>query len=640
MPRHITPRTTLDNVKKEAKRWLKALRANVEEARARFQRAFRDAPDPPTLRDVQHALAREYGLPGWAALKAALAQDAPMRRYERVADALVTAYRTGEGSAMQEVWDYFGHMRRWDAMRRYVRLDLGKPEEPQGPEEDDLTLAEARDLVARAQGFRSWAALAAFVASQPPGKATIAAKAVGAFTVTDSGSKEAALRTRDWDELLAAMAERRLPGLHASGQMTDDLLERFSRLDHLTALDFDSSRGLTDEGLRCLERLPRLRQLNLAGCGITDRGLEVLQRLPALESIVLSWTPITDAGAAHLAACEQLREVDLTGTPSGDGAIQALAGMGRLCDFRSGSEVTNSGLPRLHELPVFKAWQGGEEGLGLTRPDARPNFLQLRGPFTDEGLARLVGLDGLYALDVADGRLAITGAGLVPLVDLPHLAMLAFDATDDAMPCIAALPHLRFLMCQDTVAGDDGFVALSRSRSLEYLWGRRCYNLRRRGFTALADLPALRHLSVSCRNVDDAGLSVLPRFPALRELMPMDVPDDGYRHVGRCEHLESLVLMYCRDTGDVATGHITGLAGLRKYFASYNRITDRTPELLSGMPSLEEITLDSCAGLTDAGIVALARLPRLRALRVSGMRKVTGAVAAAFAEPVQVSYAP
>ena len=48
--------------------------------------------------------------------------------------------------------------------------------------------------------------------------------------------------------------------------------------------------------------------------------------------------------------------------------------------------------------------------------------------------------------------------------------------------------------------------------------------------------------------------------------MPMDVPDAGYRHVGRCEQLESLILMYCRDTTDVATEHITGLRHLSYYF--------------------------------------------------------------------------
>jgi ankyrin repeat protein len=73
MPRQFTPQSTLENLKREAKRWLKALRADVEDARARLARAFPNAPDVPSLRDVQHALALEHGVPGWAALKNQLA---------------------------------------------------------------------------------------------------------------------------------------------------------------------------------------------------------------------------------------------------------------------------------------------------------------------------------------------------------------------------------------------------------------------------------------------------------------------------------------------------------------------------------------------------------------------------------------
>src|SRR6059058_4020289 len=124
---------TLENLKKEAKRWLKALRANVAEARARLLRVFPNAPRIPTLRQIQHALAQERGFSGWAELKQRLPAEASLtRRYERVAEALVTAYRTGEPDAMQVIWEYFGHRRRWDAMRRYVRLDLGRREEPEG----------------------------------------------------------------------------------------------------------------------------------------------------------------------------------------------------------------------------------------------------------------------------------------------------------------------------------------------------------------------------------------------------------------------------------------------------------------------------------------------------------------------------
>ena len=73
MPRKLTPQSTLENLKREAKRWLKALRANATEARARLERALPNVPVDPSLRDVQHALGVEHGFPGWTELKSRLA---------------------------------------------------------------------------------------------------------------------------------------------------------------------------------------------------------------------------------------------------------------------------------------------------------------------------------------------------------------------------------------------------------------------------------------------------------------------------------------------------------------------------------------------------------------------------------------
>jgi hypothetical protein len=355
----------------------------------------------------------------------------------------------------------------------------------------------------------------------------------------------------------------------------------------------------------------------------------VLRELPVLETLSLAGTRVTDEGIAQLAQCHELREVDLSRTRTGDAALRALAGKRYLRVFASGNGITDVGLRLLQELPVFKSWHGGEVEMALLSYRALPNQLTLRGSVTDRGMQSMRSLPGLFGLNLDDRNLALTAAALDPLVSLPNLGWLAVDAKDDWMPVIAAMPRLRFLAAQDTVAGDDGFVALSRSQSIEYLWGRRCHNLRRRGFVALASMPALRGLSVSCLNVDDLGLAALPSFPALRELVPMDVPDEGYRHIGKCEKLESLILMYCRDTTDAATQHITGLGNLSYYFNSYTAITDRTPELLAGMESLERITFDSCHGLTNPGVARLAHLPRLRELRVSG-RGITPDVAAAF----------
>jgi hypothetical protein len=637
MSRHITPTTSLENLQREAKRWLKALRARDREARERFEAALTDAPVDPTLRDVQHALAREHALSGWAALRARVEAPPAVKRYHQVAEALVAAYASPDEPAMRIVWEYFGHRRTWDGMRRYVRLDLGKPEQP--PDGDRITLTEAQSLVARAQGTETWEALVD--AASLPAAGARAAKAIGVLRNQGERREQDALRSRDWDEVLEWLEDDTLTGVHASGQMTDALLARFAGVAHLTSLDLDSSPALTDDGVRHLARLPNLRHLNLSGCrSITDRGLEVLSQLPALESIELAWTACSNAGAAHLASCPRLKSVNLMGTFAGDGAIRALAGHQDLRDLRTGNAVTADGIAALSEIPAYGQWLGGSVRMELCGFDAQPNYLLLRGPFGDAGLANVARLEGLFALNVDDRHLGLTAAALPPLAALPHLNWLAFDAYDDAMPHIAALPHLRFLMCQDTPAGDVGFEALSRSRTLEYIWGRRCHNLQRRGFLALSTMPALRALSVSCLNVDDVGLASLPSFPALRELMPMDVADAGYRYIGRCTALESLVLMYCRETGDEATSHLTGLASLRSYFASYNRITDRTPELLSGLDSLERVVFDTCVGVTTNGVRALARLPSLREVSVGGMPLVTRDITTAFRPGVRVSWHP
>ena len=118
----------------------------------------------------------------------------------------------------------------------------------------------------------------------------------------------------------------------------------------------------------------------------------------------------------------------------------------------------------------------------------------------------------------------------------------------------------------------------------------------------------------------------------------MDVSDEGFRHVGECHQLESLILMYCRDTTDVATEHIGGLPNLKKYHAGYTQITDRTLEMLSSMDSLEELSFEGCKSITDAGLTALASLPRLRELSVGGSPGVTRAAIAAFPNNIHVNY--
>src|SRR5262245_51389038 len=76
----------MESLRKEAKRWLKSLRAGDADARARLARAWPDAPAEPALRDVQHALALERGFSGWTALVAGVGgHDDALRKLLRAA---------------------------------------------------------------------------------------------------------------------------------------------------------------------------------------------------------------------------------------------------------------------------------------------------------------------------------------------------------------------------------------------------------------------------------------------------------------------------------------------------------------------------------------------------------------------------
>jgi hypothetical protein len=153
-------------------------------------------------------------------------------------------------------------------------------------------------------------------------------------------------------------------------------------------------------------------------------------------------------------------------------------------------------------------------------------------------------------------------------------------------------------------------------------------------------MPALRGLAVSCARVDDDALSMLPRFPALTGLMPIDVPDVGFRHVGGCPRLEHLWCMYCRDTSDAATEHLTGLSHLKSYYAGMTNITDRSLEILSRLATLEHVELWEIAGITDHGLKMLTALPHLRDVSIGGSPRVTRAGLAHFAPHIRVKHQP
>ncbi len=573
-------------------------------------------------------IARRRGLVEAAAKLEAAAR---VQQQEKLADDLIVAFDTGDADALARLNQQYGLTMTVEDLRAQMWRRVYAVRHAGGGR-GALSREEARLVIARNAGFANWDL---FVHTVAVGTVTN----MQPYSITRKDNRigpRKLLTDSEWDDLIGVMKEHRITRLDARGFATDKALARIAELDFLTDLNLGGSREVSDDGLLLLARLPQLRSLNLSeypGGKLTDRGLEVLRHLPELRKFEMAWQKgVSDAGVSNLKYCEKLEQVHLLGSPTGDGVVDALRGKPNLWRFDTGRLVTDRGLAILHDFPLFKAWNGktGDEG----------SRILIDGPFTNQGLAGLATLDGVTGVHLFWHVSEVTSDAFDVFTRMANLEFVGADgklSDDRAMAQYAAIPKLRRLQSQGAAATDDGYVALSKSPTLEKYWGREAPHLTGRGFIALSKMPALREMGVSLAQVDDASLASLADFPALRVLTPIDVLDEGFRHVGKCEQLENLLCMYCRETTDVATEHIRNLR-IKSYYAGKTKITDRSLEILGGVETLERIEFWECAGITDAGLPFLARLPNLREIEFGAVPGVTLDGIAVFPARVLVDY--
>ena len=172
MPRKISSATSADTLRKQARRWMKALGNGDADARARFERAYPGAPRQPVLRDVQHALAREYGHESWKALLEAVAAISvhvepppdrpllPAEDYEALARDCGLAFNSRDESALDRLNRYYQRSFTFDDLWAEIwrRVYSFRQRAFRAPQQI-LELDEARSVLAQDAGFSSWAAL-------------------------------------------------------------------------------------------------------------------------------------------------------------------------------------------------------------------------------------------------------------------------------------------------------------------------------------------------------------------------------------------------------------------------------------------------------------------------------------------------
>jgi hypothetical protein len=225
--------------------------------------------------------------------------------------------------------------------------------------------------------------------------------------------------------------------------------------------------------------------------------------------------------------------------------------------------------------------------------------------FGDEHMAMLPDLPSLEWVGVESQR--VSNAGLAYLARLPRLRSVSlkgaqFDARGLAQ--LRALPRLTQLFLIGTGADDSTMRIIGEMRGLQLLTigGSPITD---DGLAPLEGLKCLESLALRDTRVDDAGLAHLAGLVQLRWLAV-----EGERKKG-------LTLAYPPfGIGDTGLRHLQRLAKLG-YLSTLVGVTDEGTRYLADKTELAQLNL-RWASITDAGLVHLSRLNKLKELCLPG----------------------
>ncbi|GLD69141.1 uncharacterized protein AKAME5_002045400 [Lates japonicus] len=111
-----------------------------------------------------------------------------------------------------------------------------------------------------------------------------------------------------------------LPGRHS---VNNTGLSHLSTLSLLLELDLTDYTQVTDQGVKQLSTMTRLKKLSLSNTQVTDAGLPSLRGLQELQELCLDRTAVTSRGVAELIVClPHLQVLGLASTQVGDTVVR------------------------------------------------------------------------------------------------------------------------------------------------------------------------------------------------------------------------------------------------------------------------------------------------------------------------------
>jgi|GEM_PF-762545 len=145
----------------------------------------------------------------------------------------------------------------------------------------------------------------------------------------------------------------------AGHDIGDEGLAHLAELTQLQSLQIGSRRQrlerLTNDGLKHLSGMTRLRMLHLDGTAINDDGLKYLAELPQLSMVSLASTQVSGTGAAPLAKLPNLSMLILAECPVDDAGVAVLSRLPKLGTLSlHKAKISDAAIDSLSKVPSLR----------------------------------------------------------------------------------------------------------------------------------------------------------------------------------------------------------------------------------------------------------------------------------------------
>ncbi|KLU06551.1 putative adenylate cyclase regulatory protein [Rhodopirellula islandica] len=233
----------------------------------------------------------------------------------------------------------------------------------------------------------------------------------------------------------------------------DDAVKLLSNTSTVSEL-FVPAAAWTDGMVLRLAALPHLKRLRVYGKSFDDAKAKTISGLPALIGVTFQDTSVTDEGASVLAELNELQEASLMNSPVTDKVLESISSLPKLAKLNlRGTQVTGDAFDPISKLPL-KDLELAETDFG---PQGMPAIAKI------EGLEKI----NLWLTKIDNESLkAFEGKASLTILNIDNCPAI----TEEAIPVIVSLPHLKLLHLGKTSVAPDSLPQLEPLQELETLF--------------------------------------------------------------------------------------------------------------------------------------------------------------------------